>query len=89
MQAWLEPFMEGLQQAPGIVDLFLLAAPLLALLLAALPLIGLRLERIDGELRVTLGLRARTLNLLVLTGCLLVGGFLAWHVALEFLLERP
>jgi hypothetical protein len=89
MQAWLEPFMDGLQQAPRIVDFFLLGAPLLAFLLAALPLIGLRLERIDGELRITFALRARTLNLLVITGCLLVGGFLAWHVVIEFLLERP
>jgi hypothetical protein len=89
MQAWLEPFMEGLQQAPGIVDLFLLAAPFLAFLLAALPLIGLRLERIDGELRATLGLRARTLNVIVLAACLVVGGFLASHLLAEFLLERP
>jgi hypothetical protein len=88
MQAWLEPFMDGLQQAPRIVDLFLLAAPFLAFLLAALPLIGLRLERIDGELRVTLALRARTLNVIVLAACLVVVGFLASHLLAEFLLER-
>jgi hypothetical protein len=89
MQAWLQPFMDGLAQAPRIVDLFLLTAPFLAFLIAALPLIGLRLERIDGELRVTLALRARTLNLIVLAVCVVVGGFLASHLLVEFLFERP
>ena len=89
MQAWLQPFMDGLARAPRIVDLFLLGAPFLAFLVAALPLIGLRLDRVDGELRVTLGLRARTLNLIVLAVCVLVGGFLASHLIVEFLFERP
>jgi len=89
MQAWLEPFMDGLQQAPRIVDFFLLAAPFLAFLLAVLPLIGLRLERVDGELQITFALRARTLNVIVLALCVVVGGFLASHLLAEFLLERP
>ncbi len=74
---------------PRVVDLFLLGAPFLGFVVAALPLISLRMARIDGELRINIGLRARTLNLLVLTGCLLVGSLLAWHVVIEFLLERP
>jgi hypothetical protein len=89
MQAWLQPFMDGLAQAPRIVDLFLLAAPFIAFVIAALPLIGLRLDRIDGELRITLALRARTLNLIVLAVCVVVGGFLASHLLVEFLFERP
>jgi hypothetical protein len=89
MQTWLQPFMDGLAQAPRIVDLFLLGAPFLAFLIAALPLIGLRLERVDGELRITLALRARTLNLIVLGICVVVGGFLASHLIVEFLFERP
>jgi hypothetical protein len=89
VQAWLQPFMDGLAQAPRIVDLFLLGAPFLAFLVAALPLIGLRLERVEGELRVTLALRARTLNLLVLAVCVVVGGFLASYMLAEFLFERP
>ena len=87
MQAWLQPFMDGLQQAPRIVDLLLVGAPFLAFLIAALPLIGLRLERIDGELRVTLGLRARTLNAIVLGVCLVVGGFLVNYFLAEFLVR--
>ncbi len=85
MQAWLQPFMDRLALAPRIVDLLLVGAPFLAFLLAALPLIGLRLERVDGELRVTLALRARTLNLLVLTACVVVGGFLVNYLLAEFL----
>jgi hypothetical protein len=81
--------MDGLARAPRIVDLFLLGAPFLAFLIAALPLIGLRLERVNGELRVTLALRARTLNLIVLAMCVVVGGFLASHILVEFLFERP
>lgn len=87
MQAWLQPFMDGLAQAPRIVDLFLLTAPFIAFLIAALPLIGLRMERVDGELRITLALRGRTLNLIVLAVCVVVGGFLASHLLVEFLFE--
>jgi hypothetical protein len=89
MQAWLQPFMDGLARAPRIVDVFLLGAPFLAFLVAALPLIGLRMERVDGELRITLAMRARTLNLIVLAMCVLVGGFLASHLLVEFLFNAP
>jgi hypothetical protein len=89
MQTWLQPFMDGLSQVPRIVDLFLLAAPFIAFVIAAVPLMGLRTERVDGELRVTLALRARTLNLIVLAVCVVVGGFLASHLLVEFLFERP
>ena len=89
MQSWLQPFMDGLAQAPRIVDLYLLGAPFLAFLIAVLPLIGLRMERVNGELRVTLALRWRTLNLIVLAVCVLVGGFLVSHLIVEFLFERP
>jgi len=87
--AAVKPFMDGLGQAPRIVDLLLLAAPFLAFVIAALPLVGLRLERIDGELRITLALRARTLNVIVLALCVVVGGFLASHLLVEFLFEAP
>ena len=89
MQAWLQPFMDGLQQAPRIVDLFLLSAPFIAFALAALPLIGLRLERVEGELRMTVSLRARSLNLIVIGLCVVFGGFLVSHLIVEFLFERP
>jgi hypothetical protein len=74
---------------PLIVDLFLLAAPFVAFLLAALPLVGLQSQRIDGELRVTLALCARALNVVILLLAVLVGGILVGHVVGEFLVEVP
>lgn len=84
----VEPVLDAVT-APRIMDLFLLGAPFLAFLVAALPLIGLRVERVDGELRVTLALRARALNVVVLVLAVLVGGFLVGHLVSEFLLEAP
>lgn len=88
LAAAVGPVVDALTR-PRIVDLFLLGAPFLAFVVAALPLISLRMARIEGELRINIGLRARTLNLVVLTGCLLVGSLLAWHVVIEFLFQRP
>ncbi len=88
LAAGVGPVVDALTR-PRIVDLFLLGAPFLAFVVAALPLISLRTARVDGELRINIGLRARTLNLLVVTGCLLVGSLLAWHVVIEFLFDRP
>ena len=89
MEAWLAPFMDGLQQAPWIVELFLGAAPLVAFVLAALPLVGLRTERVDGELRITLALRARRLNLFVVALCVVVGAALANYLLGELLFALP
>jgi len=69
------------------VDLFLLTAPFLAFAVAVLPLVSLRVERADGELRVTFAFRARRLNLAVLAISVLLGGFLAAHMLSEFLFE--
>ena len=85
MEAWLQPFMDGLAQAPRVVDLLLVGAPFLAFLVAALPLIGLRVERANGELRVTLAMRPRTLNLLVLAACVVVAGVLVNYLLVESL----
>ena len=89
MQAWLQPFMDGLNP-PRIVDLFLLGAPFLAFVVAALPLISLRMARVDGScIRISLALRARTLNLVVMAFSCLVGG-LSWPaIVVEFLFDRP
>ena len=86
--AAVEPVLDAVT-APRIVDLFLLLAPFLAFAVAARPLIGVRMERVAGELRVTIALRARTLNLVVLAFAVLVGGFLAAHMVAEFLFEVP
>lgn len=86
LQAILEPALQALTVSRW-VDLFLLLAPLIALVLAIAPLVGIGLSRADGELRVTFGFQARTLNLVVIGVCLVVGGLLAGHIILETLLE--
>ena len=88
LQPMLEPALQALTVSRW-VDLFLLAAPFAAFVLALAPLIGIGLSRADGELRVTFGFQARTLNLVVIGLCLVVGGLLAGHIILETLLEAP
>lgn len=88
LQAIVEPALQTLTLSPW-VDLFLLTAPFLAFIVALAPLIGIGLSRADGELRVTFGFQARTLNLVVIALCIVVGGFLAGHIILETLLEAP
>jgi hypothetical protein len=73
--------------ASGWVDPFLLAAPLLAFLVAVVPLVGIGAGRADGALHVTISLRARALNVAVLILCALVGGLLVAYLVSEFLLE--
>jgi len=82
----VEPALQALT-APRWVDLFLLGAPFLAFLLAVVPLVGIGLGRVDGELHVTISLRARALNVAVLILCVLVGGLLVAYLVTEFLFE--
>lgn len=86
LQAMLEPALQALTLSRW-VDLFLLAAPFIAFIVALAPLIGIGLSRAGGELRVTFSIRARALNVAVVALCVLVGGFLAGHILLESLLE--
>lgn len=86
LAATVEPAIEALTALRG-VDLFLLAAPFLASLLAVVPLVGVGLGRADGELRVTISLRPRALNVAVLILCVLVGGLLVGYLVSEFLFE--
>jgi hypothetical protein len=89
LAATVEPFIEALDTAPRIVDLWLLGAPFLAFLIAVVPLFGASLARVDGELRLTLALRPRLLNLLIAVVALGAGGMLVGHIVAEFLLEAP
>jgi hypothetical protein len=69
------------------VDIFLLGAPFLAFLVAVIPLVGIGWGRTDGELRLTISLRARALNVVVLIVCALLGGLLVSYLVSEFLFE--
>lgn len=82
----VEPALQAVTD-PRWVDLFLLGAPFLAFLVAVVPLVGLGWGRTDGELQLTIRLRARALNLAVLMLCVLLGGLLIGHLVSEFLFE--
>lgn len=86
LAAAVEPGLEVLTALRG-VDPFLLGAPFLAFLVAVVPLVGIGLGRADGELHVTISLRARGLNVVVLILCLLAGGLLVAYLVSEFLFE--
>lgn len=68
------------------VDLALVVAPLVAFVLALLPLIDVRVERMDGAPAVAVRLRAVTANLLIGALALLVGAALVVHVVVESVL---
>jgi hypothetical protein len=89
LAATIEPLMKALDDLPRIVDLWLLGAPFLAFLIAAAPLFGASLGRVDGELRLTLAFRPRLLNVVIALVALGVGGMLVAHIVAEFVLEAP
>jgi len=69
------------------VDVFLLGAPFLAFLVAVIPLVGIGWGRANGELHLTISLRARALNVVVLIVCVLLGGLLVAYLVGEFMVE--
>jgi hypothetical protein len=72
----------------GIVNLGLVAAPAAALVVALLPVIDLRLERVDGGHALAVRMRAVTANLVIAALAFLVGASLAAHIVIESVLER-
>ena len=66
----------------GVLDLFLVLAPLVAFMLAALPLLDVRLER-DGEPALAVRIRAVTMNVVVCLVAFSVGAALVWHLVVE------
>ncbi|HEY7737624.1 MAG TPA: hypothetical protein VIC63_01135 [Candidatus Limnocylindria bacterium] len=83
----VEPALISLNESTRLLNLALLAAPFLAFVVALAPLVGIGLSRASTELRLTLSFHARTANLVVIALCMVVGGILAGHIALETLLE--
>jgi len=68
------------------VDLALVSAPLLALGLAVLPLLDLRLESGDEGPTLALRIRALTANMIVAAMSLLLGALLVGHIVAESVL---
>lgn len=69
------------------LDLALVAAPALALLAAAAPLLRVELRDRDGARELALGVRLRALNLLIAVLALGVGVLLAGHILVESVLQ--
>lgn len=69
--------------APRIVDLALVVAPLVGLVLAALPLLDARLERGDGGRLLAVRVRALPANLAMAGVAVLLGAALVAHIAAE------
>ena len=72
--------------APRIVDLALVSAPLIALALAVLPLIDLRIEADEGGSALAVRVRAISANLAVAGIALLAGVVLVAHTVAEAVL---
>ncbi len=72
---------------PRIVDLALVLAPLLALLVAVVPLVRLEVRQGEGGREATIAIRLKLLNLAVGIVALAVGALLVWHIVVESVLQ--
>ena len=70
-----------------VLDLLLVAAPVVALLLAVAPLIRVELRNVDSGREAVLGLRLKGLNVAVGLLALLSGGLLLGHIVFESVLQ--
>ncbi len=86
LAAAVEPMVEAFAGMRW-VDVFLLGAPFLAFLVAAIPLVGIGWGRANGELHLTISLRARALNVGVLILSVLLSGLLVAYLVTEFMFE--
>jgi hypothetical protein len=86
LQPVIEPILVALPSLE-LVNLFVMVAPMLALAVALVPLVGIGLSRSGRELLLTFALRARGPNLAVIGLSLLVGAIATWHHVIEVMLE--
>jgi hypothetical protein len=70
-----------------VIDLGLVVAPLVAFVVAVLPLLDLRLERAQAASVLALRVRAVPVNVVVAALALLVGAALVGHIVTESVLE--
>lgn len=80
--AAVDPVLAWVNGVP-VVDLFLVAAPAAAFLLAVLPIVDLRIERADSESAVAIRVRMARGNVVVAAVAALVAATLAWHALIE------
>ncbi len=82
----VDPVIEAVT-AVGVVDLFLVAAPLLSLVAAVAPLLEVGIVRSSGGTLATFAVRLRWLNVAIALAALLLGVLLLGHHMTESLLE--
>jgi hypothetical protein len=70
-----------------VLDLLLVAGPVVAFLLAVAPLIRVELRSADSGREAVLGLRLKWLNVAVGLLALLIGALLVGHIVFESVLE--
>ncbi len=70
-----------------VLDLLLVAAPVVALVLAVAPLIRVEMHSADSGREAVLGLRLKGLNVAVGLLALLIGGLLLGHIVFESVLQ--
>jgi len=87
LAATMEPVNRWLD-SQRLADLVLVAAPGIAFIVAAAPLVRLTLATADGEPSATLGLRLRAINLVVASLALAVGALLVGHIVWEAVLQQ-
>lgn len=80
--SFVDPIIVRVTQ-PRVVDLALVGAPLIALALAVLPLVDLRVEASPEGPTLTLRVRALMANVIVATMALMVGALLIGHFVTE------
>jgi hypothetical protein len=80
----MDPFVRSLSVSK-LLGLGLMSAPVLAFLIAVLPVLRFSIHRENGELMISFGIRGRALTLVAIALSLLLIAFFAMHSAAEFL----
>ena len=80
----IDPLVRSLSTS-RLMGLALMAAPVLALVIAVLPVLRFSIHRENGELMISFAIRGRTLTMVAVVLSLLLIAFFAEHSAAEFL----
>ncbi len=80
----IDPFIRSLSVSK-VIGLGLMSAPVLAFVLAVLPVLRFSIHRESGELMISFAIRGRSLTLVAIGLSLLLIAFFAMHSAAEFL----
>jgi hypothetical protein len=79
--------LNGILNRLRYLDLLLVALPALAVVIAGLPLLRVRVTRVDGSSEASVSVRVRGLNVLVVVVGMLFGGLLIGHIVFESVMQ--